>query len=184
MDRSQSYERVLPLKKQGKHLRLCILLFAVYVALAAAGIAWFLQSFSPYVAALTVLCVLALILATRKRMQAEYEYSFFGGVLTVSKILGKSSRKTLAETDLDRLLTVDYLSEESSAAAEKLRVQKTVDARASLKASPALLLVFEREDESRAALIIETDEQTERILRKEASKACSLALKRGAPPTT
>ena len=181
MDHSSNYERVLPLRKKGAHLRFCIFVYLSYLAVFVLGTVWFLNTFSPYVAALTLLGTLSLVLLTHKRLQAEYEYEFFGGTLTVARILGKSSRVVLAELETRNLLLADYLSPASESAAQRLKPEKTVDARSDPDAAPALILVFEREDKSRGACILETDEQTERILRRAAPDACSYELKRGAP---
>lgn len=182
MDHSQSYERVLPLPKKGSHLRLRIFLFCAYGILAVLGVLAFLLTLNPYVPVLTVLLLLCLILPTRKYLSVEYEYAFLGGVLTVAKILGKSTRRTLAEADLEHLLLADYLSPASLSAAARLTDAKAVDARAHREAVPSLLLVWEQADKSRAVCIIESDERTEQILRRSRPEACSHELKRGTPP--
>ena len=182
MDHSQSYERVLPLPKKGSHLRSCILIVCSYGIFAVLGLLWFLLTLNPYAPVLTVLGLLCLILPTKKYLSVEYEYAFLGGVLTVAKILGKSRRRVLAEADLGRLLLADYLSPASMSAAARLTDAKRIDARTDRNASPALILVWEQEDKSRAVCIIESDERTELILRRSRPEACSLDLKRGVPP--
>ena len=181
MDHSSSYERVLPLPRRGAHLRTCVILYALYGALAVGGIAWFLSTLAPYALLLAALVDLALILLTRKHLQVEYEYAFLGGTLCVARILGKSTRRVVCELDLEELILADYLTEESATAAARLNPEETEDARTDSDA-PALILVWENKKKNRYACMIETDERSEQILRRSRPEACSLALKRAARP--
>ncbi len=181
MDHTSSYERVLLLPKKGAHLRACILLYCLYASLAILGAVWFFLTLSPYAAGLSVLLEVALILLTRKHLRVEYEYAFLGGTLTVAKIFGRSSRRVVCELDLDRLILVDYLTDDSLQAAARMSPSESADARA-VPDAPGLILVWEDDGKSRFACIIESDERTELILRRTRPEACSLALKRSARP--
>ena len=183
MSQSQSYERVLRLQKKGAHLRSCILLYCLYGAVFGAGAVWFLRTLSPYAAVLTVILTLCLFLLTKSYLDVELEYAFFGGVLSVSKIYGKSRRKLLAECELSALLLADYEGESAITAVSALEPRETVSAISGPEAAETLLLVWEDGEGRRTALRIEGDERTEQILRRENPAACSIPLKLGKKPT-
>ena len=180
MEHSYNYERVLPLRMRGSHLRRCLLLGASYCALAFVGIFLFLATWSTTVLFLALLVTVGLILLTRDQFRAEYEYSFFGSTLTLCRILNRSRRRVLAELELKQIRFVDYDTESAhSELARRYQPSKAIDVRAE-QGAPSLLLAYEKENGEIAVCRMETDETTEKILRRSIPEACSQAIKRGA----
>ncbi len=179
MNHSQSYERVLPIRPKGKQLSICISLFFSYLLVAMASGLLFLNTLNPYVAALGILLTLTLFLLTRKYLRVEYEYAFAGGSLTIAKIYGKRTRKTVAEIDLSHLLFVDYDTEEARQNALRMNPEETILALSDPQASPALLLLWEINQKERKLLCMESDDRTEQLLRRNYPHVCSIDIKKG-----
>ena len=186
MEASQIYERVIPLQKKGAMLRTCIVLCLVYGAIALGGTLWFLVTLNPYIAVLTVLLTVTVILLTGKYMRVEWEYSFAGDAFVISKIYGKSRRKTKFEADLKHLSGVDYTTPAALGDALRQARESILYATATPSAAPnSILMIFEvrgNESPSYRAVIIEGDERTEQLLRRVALSACSPDFRRGKRP--
>ena len=178
MNHSQSYERIIPVRARGKQLLLNVFLLLLYTAVAVVGGVFFLQTFQPAVALLTVLLTISLILLTKKYMQIEYEYAFEVGKLTVAKIYGKHSRKVLAEVDLSTLVVIDYDCPHAREEILRMKLEKTVDALTTKAPVPALLLVWEENKKEKNLLRIESDERTEELLRRYYPHVCSTEFRR------
>ncbi|MBE6546721.1 MAG: hypothetical protein E7668_04690 [Ruminococcaceae bacterium] len=179
MEHSTSYERIIPLRAVGAMRLRRILLIASYLLIGIGGVLWVLRSMNPYVLLLTLLGLGIWILLTKNFLYIEYEYSFFGGRFSLSKIYGKRSRRLIAEFDSEQLLLVDYDSEEGQRSAQRYRPSTTVSALSSPKLASALLLLWEEEDKTRHLVRVESDERLEQLLRRANPRACSYAFKRG-----
>ena len=97
----------------------------------------------------------------------EYEYSFFGGVLTVSRILGGKSRRVLCEVSLKNLAAVYPCEEEYIARAEQFGASKTIMAASSADAENLCVALWCDENDAKYALYFEPNERAVRIIKNE-----------------
>lgn len=183
MNHLQSYERILPIRARGKQLFLVISLLLLYALVAATGGVIFLNTLNPSVALLTFLITLTLVLFTKKYLHTEYEYAFVGGRLTVARIYGKRSRKTVVDVDMSQLLLVDYDGKRAREAVLRMNPEETVVALSTPNASPTLLFLWEENKKKRKLLCIESDQRTEELLRRNYPHVCSAELRRGIQPS-
>ena len=178
MEHKQTYERVVPRKCAGKYLAIRVLVYLGYVCFATLWIAPIIRSlFSPVLIVLAVLLTLSLVLLTRNFLHVEYEYSFVSDTLTVSKIFGKSRRKTMLTLDLRQLLLVTVADEDGMREAERLAPSKILDVRSSPESEEALIILYDESTESRVSLLLESHERTVSFLRRHAPQACSHTLR-------
>ena len=175
MEHSANYEHIIPLQTR----RIRILLFSCYLLLATVGTLWIIKSMNSYAFLFTLLGLAVLILLTKNFWYMEYEYSFYSGRFSLSKIYGKRSRRLLAELDAEQLLLVDYDTEDVRQTALRYADKPSVRAVSSVKHSPAMILVWEDEEKEYHRILIERDERLEQLLRRYAPRACSLSFKRG-----
>lgn len=107
-----------------------------------------------------------LVFLTWRLTQVEYEYSFFSGELTVSRVLGGRSRRELCRLrmrNIEQLLPCS--AEEASDCIARFAPQKTVYA-ASGENSPCLFVaLYKTEDGTPSALYFEPDEKARKIVR-------------------
>ncbi len=99
------------------------------------------------------LTVILLVLFTWRLTQVEYEFSFFDGHLTVSRVLGGRSRRELCSLKLraiERLLPC--ADEEAAARIAAFDAERTVFA-GSDEASPHLFAALFKDDENRSAIL-------------------------------
>lgn len=169
METHGSYERVIP-KKSTKRK---IFAIGAYAVLAAAGIILSLSTLSIYVLVLAVIVEAAIILATKKYISVEIEYSFIGGVFTVSKIYGKRSRKTLEEIDLSTCLIIDHAGEQTMARVNSMNGSKDILDVSDDNADGDILVALWEVDKDRGAILFNADERTLKILYKANAQSCS-----------
>lgn len=168
MDIHQNYERVIPQKS----LKRKILGICGYILSALIGVLIFLSNPNAYVAALVISAVVILILITKKYLSVELEYSFMGGIFTISKIFGKSSRKVITEVDLSSCISINYATEEAMARAASIKPSETVDASQKNADGDILVAIWEI-DKKRGVLLFNADERTLKILYRANAQSCS-----------
>ncbi len=137
-------------------------LFGVLCLLLGAA----LQLIVPFLA-ITPIAVFVLVFFTWRLTQAEYEYSFFDGVLTVSRILGGRSRRVICELplrSLERVLPCDC--DECAGRIEGYGADRTVFA-GSAENAPTLFAALGRDaDGRRTVLYFEPTDRALRIIRQ------------------
>ena len=104
------------------------------------------------------------VFLTWRLTQVEYEYSYFAGKLTVSRILGGRSRRILCEITLRELSSVRPCTEDAIARAEQFGAKKPILAASSTDA-PDLYVALWDEDGERCALYFEPNEKALRIIK-------------------
>ena len=179
MENKQNYERIVKQACAGNVLMVRIAAYIGYAAFALLWLSPIISSlFNPLLIALAVLTTVILVLLTRKYLHIEFEYSFVGGTLTVSKIYGRKKRKILLCEELRSALWISPITEEALARAESMSPTKICAATASPSSSSSLLLVFDTEKKERVLLLIESDERTLAICRRVAPASCAGELRR------
>ena len=172
MDRTQSYERVIP----QKNLKRRIIGITLYSMLAAGALSLSLSSMNIYVAALSVFALIIVILLTRKYLSSELEYSFIGGILTVSRIYGKSARRVVVEHELSNCIFIAHATEENNARAASMRPEKVYELY-SANADGERIVIVTEEDDTKNQLFINADERTLALLYKANPSACTLEIR-------
>ena len=112
-----------------------------------------------------------LVYFTWRYTQVAYEYSFFGGVLKVNRLLGEKSRRTIAEIKIRDLDSVSCCRSEdinTFEADRKIFVASAPDA------ERLTALVWTDENNQKNVLFFEADEKAMRILRYYNSTAVSI----------
>ena len=169
MEIHASYERVIP-KKSAKRK---IFIICIYVILAIAGILLSLNTANIYVLTLSIIVEVAVILLTKKYLSVELEYSFVGGIFTVSKIYGKRSRKTIEEIELSSCVIIDYATEETMARVNHMNTSDTILNVWDENADGDVLVALWEVDKKREAILFNADERTLKILYKSNAQSCS-----------
>lgn len=144
------------------------------VALVAAYVLWALLCLLIGAITLILVPMLALIpltiwifvFLTWKYTQVEYEYSFFSGKLTVSRILGGRTRKQLVQVNIRDLEAVFPYGDANLSRVERYNAEETVFAASSMEA-PDLYIALWQDEESgkRLMLCFEVNEKALKILR-------------------
>ena len=104
------------------------------------------------------------VFLTWRLTQVEYEYSYFAGKLTVSRILGGRSRRVLCEITLRHLVSIRPCTEDAIARAESFGVSKPILAASSTDA-PDLYVALWEEDGERGVLYLEPNEKALKIIK-------------------
>ena len=178
MELKLAYEKIVPVACVGRHRTMRFAAIIGYVAFALLWIVPIIRSlFSPLLIALAVLSVTILVLCTKKYLNIEYEYSFFGETLTVSKIFAKKSRKTMIFVEIKKMLLIAPYNKDSMRDIERMSPQKIMDATGSPESDNILAVVFDGDSEKRFLLFLESDEQIVAQFRRYAPHACSRELR-------
>ena len=117
-----------------------------------------------------------LVFLTWRYTQVEYEYSFFSGELTASRVLGGRSRRTLCTIKLrDIELLIPCSSDDAAVRIDRFAPQRVLFA-ASSEDSPTLFAaLFKSKDGTPTALYFEPDEKARKIVRYYNATAISSA---------
>ena len=120
---TQIYEKIVKVRdsKQIAKRISAILLYVLYLLI------WlFAGIFNPEVSLLIftggILSCALIVFISWKYLFIEYEYSFCQGVLTISKIYGKRSRKFIIDANLKHLVLIAPATDESISRAENMQV--------------------------------------------------------------
>ena len=166
---TQIYEKIVKVKDSRQIAKRisAILLYVLYLSI------WlFAGIFNPEASLLIftggILSCLLIILISWKYLFVEYEYSFCQGVLTISKIYGKRSRKFIVDASLKHLVLIAPATDENISKAEGLKPEKRIISVSNEYADDIWLLVTGEENEPRILIFIEADERALGIL-----KSCS-----------
>ena len=167
MNDSQSLERLVKKKTEGKLLLFKIALIAGYVLFAVVGVllAILLADGNPTLLVLVAALDFCLYICTWRLSQIEYEYSVVSGTLYLAKIFGKSARREIFECELSRAKTVAPYSGQYKKDAEAAAPDKIYSVIPSKKTENLWFMLFESESEKKTMILFEADEQALRVLR-------------------
>ena len=169
MANTQTYEKIIKVKNARTRAKLisALLFYIIYILVwIFAGILNPKSSMLIFLGG--ALSCLLIVLITWKYLFVEYEYCFYQGQLTVSKIYGKRKRKLLAETNMQKLLYIAPATNETINQAERYEPEKRLISVSSEYADNIWLLVTGEEDETRLMIFIEADERALSILKSSA----------------
>lgn len=163
------YEYVVK-KKETVGLRLIRILLCVAYALWTLGNVAVILLFK----ALLVLMVLVwisglwlMIFLTWRRTHVEYEFSFFGGEMTVCRILGSKTRKQLACLPIRELSAVFPYDDEHLPLIDRFMPQKKIFAVSSLDDAEELyVLLWKGENDVKYMLCMEATEKALKSIRQ------------------
>lgn len=158
------YERVLPGRSRGKEAlfrALFVLLYLVFAAL----LVWLCLSLGAltYLFFLLPLGVGLLVFLTLPFWKKQYEYSFYGEMLTVSRIFGGKRRKVLIELDLRKVSAIFRFEEANRARAEAFGARRSLYAVPDLGADDLYLILF-GEGKEKGILCLALDERSLSII--------------------
>ena len=168
MELHSSYERVFFIKSAMRK----IIIFGIYLLFAIAVIIAALASMNIYIAVLGIFAELILVLLTKNYLSVELEYSFIGGVFFVSRIYGKSRRRTIVEIEMKNFISIAYVSDDACARAASLCKSDISDLSAPSESDDMLVAVWEV-DKVRHGIKFNADEKTLKILYRVNAQACS-----------
>ena len=120
---------------------------------------------------LPILCFIPLsiwiiVFLTWRYTQLEYEYSYFSGNLTVSRVLGNRTRKKLCEIHLRDLTAVFPHTEETAARADAFKAEQTIFAASDANAENLYVALWNDKDSGkRMMLLFEPDEKSIKIIK-------------------
>ena len=98
--------------------------------------------------------------------QVEYEYSFFSGALTVSRVLGNRTRKKLLETRIQNFSSVFAANEMNQSKIEAFAAENTIFAASEATAENLWVALWtDAESGKRMALYFEPNEKAIKILK-------------------
>lgn len=100
-----------------------------------------------------------MIVWTWRRTFVEFEFSFFGGELTVSRILGSRSRRRLLTVEIRELSYVLPYDDEHLPVIEKFRPEKKAYAVSALDAPDLYVLLWKDKNDVKHMLCMETNER-------------------------
>ena len=136
--------------------------YALYVLVVFAV----LTSINPYLIALVPVTLWMVIWLTWRFTQVEYEYSFFSGALTVSRVLGNRTRKKLLEIRIQNFSSVFAATEMNQSKIEAFAAENTIFAASEAKAENLWVALWtDAESGKRMALYFEPNEKAIKILK-------------------
>lgn len=160
------YEYTVAEKKTPKLVFKRVTLVVLYIfwvtVLLLAGFA--VKIITPLLA-LIPLSLWVLVFFTWRLTQVEYEYSFFAGTLTVSRVLGGRTRKELCKVPIRALCDVIPYENEYVQKIENFSAERTVFAASDENAPDLFAALWSDESNTRHALFFEPNEKAIKILR-------------------
>ena len=118
------------------------------------------------VLALVPLSIWIFVFFTWRYTQVEYEYSFFSGKLTVARILGGRTRRTLVEVTIRDLASVFPYTDENVQKAERFGAEVTWFAASGMEASDLYVALWQdKERDKKCMLCFNANEKAIRIMR-------------------
>lgn len=168
------FEYTVSEQKTGFLLFKRISLIAVYILWAAILLVAGLLTGQLLVFAVFVPITLCPLIAfSWRRTKVEYEYSFFAGTLTVSRILGGKSRRILTEVALKNLQAVYPCEGDYIERAERFGAKKIVMAASSENAERLCVALWTDENDTKTALYFEPNDRAVRLMHSENYSATS-----------
>ena len=160
------YEYTVAEQKNKALLFRRVTLIAIYILWAAVWlvVGTAIRLIAPLLAFIP-LTLWILIFFTWRLTQVEYEYCFFSGTLTVSRVLGGRSRRLLIEVPLRGLSSVYPCTEEYAERIDAFRADRTVLAASSSESENLYAALWNDEENGRQILYFEPNEKALKILR-------------------
>ena len=125
-----------------------------------------LTSINPYLIALVPVTLWRVIWLTWRFTQVEYEYSFFSGALTISRVLGNRTRKKLLEIRIQNFSSVFAATEMNQSKIEAFAAENTIFAASEATAENLWVALWtDAESGKRMALYFEPNEKAIKILK-------------------
>ena len=125
-----------------------------------------LTNINLYLIALVPVTLWMVIWLTWRFTQVEYEYSFFSGALTVSRVLGNRTRKKLLEIRIQSFSSVFAANEMNQSKIEAFAAENTIFAASEAKAENLWVALWtDAESGKRMALYFEPNEKAIKILK-------------------
>ena len=125
-----------------------------------------LTNINLYLIALVPVTLWMVIWLTWRFTQVEYEYSFFAGALTVSRVLGNRTRKKLLEIRIQNFSSVFAATEMNQSKIEAFAAENTIFAASEAKAENLWVALWTDADSGkRMALYFEPNEKAIKILK-------------------
>ena len=118
----------------------------------------------PFIA-LVPLSLWVLIFFTWRLTQVEYEYSFFSGELTVTRLLGGRTRRELCRVQIRSLSRVLPYDGEYEAQIKAFGADKVISAVSAESAPTVYVALWGDSEKTRYALLFEPNDKARRILR-------------------
>ena len=169
MANNQLYEKIVKVKnaKQTAKLVSTVIAYVIYLAVwVLAGILNPESSILIFIGG--VLSCALIVFISFKYLFVEYEYSFCFSSLSVAKIYGKRTRKSLIHTEMSDLLIIAPATDENIQKAERFEPERRIIAVSSERADDIWLCVTGGKDEPRVLIFFEADERSLSILRSAA----------------
>lgn len=176
-----AFEYIIKQKNEGKVLLKKVLLILLYAAiailltavtLAYASIAVFIPM-AVFIIALTA----ALAFVTWRFVSIEYEISIGGGDMIITKIYGKSIRKTLLNIEINSFSEIGVYDDSAYEEISKLSIQQNLLCLSSLAAPDVYYGIYE-EGQDRCIIYFDAPERAVELLKKTNSGAFRASDKR------
>jgi len=176
-----SFEYIIKQKNEGKVLFKKIALIALYVAVALlltglmlgyASIAIFIPM-TVFIIAITA----AIAFITWRFVSLEYEILIGGGDMIVTKIYGKSIRKTILNISINSFYEIGEYDDEAYEEISKLSIQSNLICLSSLAAPDVYYGIYE-EDKDRCIIYFDAPSRAIELLKRSNSGAFHTAEKR------
>ena len=162
-----TYEFVVAQKAEGHFLRRRILFILMYIAYVTAFLTvGIITRIGIPLVALVPVTTWILIFFTWRYVQVEYEYSYFTGALTVSRILGNRTRKKLLNVRIQELAAIFPYGEANTSRIEAYGAENVIFAASSQNAENLYVALWQdAESGKRCVLFFEPNEKAIKILK-------------------
>ena len=156
---AEAKSKTLTLKKIG--LIVVYILWAAVFFIVGASTRLFI-----YLIALIPISLWIIVWLTWKHTQVEYEYSYFTGALTVSRILGNRTRKKLLNVRIQELSAIFPYGEANASRIEAYGAENVIFAASSQNAENLYVALWQdAESGKRCVLFFEPNEKAIKILK-------------------
>ena len=173
MNNPQIYEKVVKRKNNRSRITAKLLAVLGYVGF---DLLWLLAAirtkYNPAVVALAVISTVFLVIFTWRFFDLEYEYSFVGSELTVSKIYASRLRRQLFCDDLANAVMIAPATDENISRIERFEIEKSVHAISSPNADSIWFCLFEQEKtQIYTCVYLDADERIIKLFRQYNSRS-------------
>lgn len=161
------YEYVIKQKRTTMILltrAILVLCYALWTAILVAT-AIFVRPLTGVIAIVLPLSLLLFIYLTWRRTYVEYEYSIFGGVMTVCRIFGKKTRREMVSVTLREVSAVIPYDDAHLQLIQAFGAEKKLYAVSSLEAPVLYVVLWKDEDERKYLLCMEPTEKAIKLMR-------------------
>jgi len=144
--------------------RICLIVSYALLAVLVLALGVVTRIFVPLIALLPI-SIWVFVYFTWRYVDVEFEISVTSGVLTVSKIYGRRSRKTVFEAPIKVMSTIAPYTDENAEKIERFAPKISYSALSSSNSENAYFALFETEEEEKAIFIFDTDGEGGKILK-------------------